>query len=111
MHAKFEKLRPTSPWVIYMGGFIDAVAGNREKALEAIKRIEERKMGAVTYNQVALVYYALGDMDSYFESQNRALEGHTLAAAEVMYSPLLAKSRYDPRYEELVKKLRAQNGL
>ena len=111
MHAKFEKLRPTSPWVIYMGGFIDAVAGNREKALEAIKRIEERKMGAVTYNQVALVYYALGDMDSYFESQNRALEGHTLAAAEVMYSPLLVKSRDDPRYEELVKKLRAQNGL
>ena len=111
MHAKFEKLRPTSPWVIYMGGFIDAVAGHREKALEAIKRIEERKMGAVTYNQVALVYYALGDMDSYFESQNRALEGHTLAAAEVMYSPLLVKSRDDPRYEELVKKLRAQNGL
>jgi len=111
MHAKYEKLRPASPWVIYMGGFIDAVAGDREKALEAIRKIEERKMGPVSYNQVALVYYALGDMDSYFESQNRALEGHTIAAAEVMYSPLLAKSREDPRYKALVEKLRKQGGL
>jgi adenylate cyclase len=111
MHAKFEKLRPTSPWVIYMGGFIDALAGDREKALEAVKKIEDRKMGAVSYPQVALVYYALGDMDSYFESQNRALEGHTIAAAEVMYSPLLAKAREDPRYGELVEKIRMMSGL
>jgi hypothetical protein len=94
-----------------MGGFIDALAGDREKALEAIKKIEDRKMGAVSYTQVAQVYYALGDMDSYFESQNRALEGHTIAAAEVMYSPLFVRARADPRYRELVGKIRIMSGL
>jgi len=111
LHAKFEKLRPTHPWVTYMGGFIDATAGDREKALLAIKKIEERKMGPIGYNYVAYVYHALGDMDRYFEYMNRALEEHTISADLVMYSPLLAKSRQDPRYGELVEKLRRMNGL
>ena len=34
---------------------------------------------------------------------------HSLARA--MYSPLLAKSREDPRYGELVEKMRRMNGL
>ena len=29
----------------------------------------------------------------------------------VMYSPLLSKARQDPRYKELVEKLRRQTGL
>jgi tetratricopeptide (TPR) repeat protein len=111
MHGKFEELRPTSPWVIYMGGFIDATAGDREKAQDAIRKIEERKMGPISFNHLAYVYHALGDMDSYFENLDKALEGHALAAAEVMYSPLLAKARADPRYQELVEKVRRQNGL
>jgi adenylate cyclase len=111
LHAKYEKLRPTSPWVTYMEGFIDATAGDREKALQAIKMIEERKMGPVACNYVAYVYHALGDMDKYFENVNRALEEHTIAAAEVMYSPLLSKAREDPRYRELVERLRRQTGL
>ena len=31
--------------------------------------------------------------------------------ARAMYSPLLAKSREDPRYGELVEKMRRMNGL
>jgi adenylate cyclase len=111
LHAKYEKLRPDSPWVTYMGGFINATAGDREKALLAIKKIEERRMGPVTYNHVAYVYHALGDMDRYFENMNRALEEHALEAAVVMCSPLLAKAREDPRYGELIEKLRRQTGL
>jgi len=111
LHAKYEKLRPTSPWVTYLGGFIDAQAGEREKALEAIKKIEDAKMGPLAFNFVAYVYHALGDMDSYFEYMNRALEAHTIIATDVMYSPLLAKAREDPRYQELLEKLRKQVGL
>jgi TolB-like protein/cytochrome c-type biogenesis protein CcmH/NrfG len=111
LHAKFEKLRPTHPWVTYMGGFIAAMAGDREKALQAIKKIEERNMGPIAYNYVAYVYHALGDMDRYFENMNRALEEHVLFANFVMYSPLLAKAREDPRYGELVERLRRMNGL
>jgi TolB-like protein len=111
LHAKVEKLRPTNPWITYMGGFIDATAGDREKALQAIKKIEERKMGPVGYNYVAYVYHALGDMDRYFENMNRAADEHTMFANFVMYSPLLAKAREDPRYRELVEKLRRMSGL
>lgn len=111
LHARFEKLQPTQPWVIYMGGFIDATAGDKEKALAAVQKMEEAKMGPLAYNYMAFVYHALGDMDKYFEYMNRALEAHTIVGTRVMYSPLLAKARGDPRYKELVEKLRSQTGL
>ena len=41
VHAKFAKLMPTDPWVTCMEGFIDVTAGDRDKALEAIRKIEE----------------------------------------------------------------------
>ena len=110
-HERFERLRPNSNWVVYTGGFIDATAGEKEKALDAIKKIEERNMGPIAYNYVAYVYHALGDMDGYFENLNKALEGHFLNALPVRYSPLLAKAREDPRYGELMEKLRRQSGL
>ena len=111
MHARFEKLNPSHPWVTYMGGFIEAASGNREKAMEAIRKIQERNMGDTSYNWVAYVYYALGDIDRYFENLNRALEKHAIVATVVMYSPLLARGREDPRYQELVERLRKMVGL
>jgi len=90
----------------YMGGFIDSQAG--ERALEAIKKIEDAKMGPVAFNFATYVYHALGGMDSYIEYMNRVLEAHTLVTTQVMYSPLLAKAREDPRYKELMEKLRKQ---
>ena len=110
-HAKITQLRPTSPWVTYMGGFIDAMSGEREKALLAIKEIEERKMGPIGYNYVACICFALGDMDGYFDNLNLALAEHMLITTEVMYSPLLAKAREDPRYQVLVENLRKQTRL
>ncbi len=111
MHEKFQRLEPTNPWVTYMGGILDATAGNRTKALQAIRKIEDAKLGPITYNFVAFVYHALGDMDRYFENMNRAVEEHTLPATDVMYSPLLARSRTDPRYQELLRRLRSLSGM
>lgn len=108
LHSKFEQLQPAHPWVTYMGGFIYAMAGDREKALRAIRKIEERKTSPT---DMALVYHALGDMDRCFENLNRALKEHTLKGPFVMYSPLMAKAREDPRYVELVEKDRRQSGL
>ncbi|HXW37228.1 MAG TPA: adenylate/guanylate cyclase domain-containing protein [Nitrososphaerales archaeon] len=110
-YAKYEKLLPNHPWVTYMGGFIEATAGEREKALLAIRKIEERKMGPVGYNFVAYIYYALGDMDRYFEYINRATDEHVSFPVLLMYSPLLVKARQDPRYQVLVEKIKRMNGL
>jgi adenylate cyclase len=106
MYAKFERLQPTHPWVTYTGGCIDAMSGESQKALQAIQQVEGAKMGPVAYNYVAYIYHALGDMDGYFDNINRAMEEHAINSTAVMYSPLLAKAREDPRYKELVEKLR-----
>jgi len=39
------------------------------------------------------------------------VDEHVLFATFVMYSPLLAKAREDPRYGKLVEKIRRMNGL
>ena len=68
-------------------------------------------MSPVVFNFIAYVYHALGDLDSYFEYLNKALEGHAIIPSTMRYSPLFAKARADPRYLELVEKLRKQCGL
>ena len=110
-HAKAEKLDPTLPRVIWLGGFIAALEGDKEKALLAIRKIEDAKMGAVGFNYIGYVYHALGDLDSYFEYMNKAIEAHSIIPSTMMYSPLFAKARADSRYLKLVEKLRRQCGL
>jgi adenylate cyclase len=111
LHAKFEKLEPTNPRVFWMGGVIAAMEGDKDRALFAIRKIEDAKMGSVGFNYIGYVYYALGDLDSYFENMNKAREAHTIIPSTLMYSPLFAKARTDPRYLELVERLRKQCGL
>ena len=109
--AKMEKLDPTTPQVTWMGGVIAAMEGDREKALLAVRKIEDAKMGPIGFNFIAYVYHALGDLDSYFEYLNRALEAHATVSSTLMYSPLFARARADPRYRELVERLWKQCGL
>jgi adenylate cyclase len=105
-YSKAADLEPTSRWVLWMKGFIAARTGDRNGALAAIKDIEAKWLGATNLNDIAFVYYALGDLDSYFAYVDRATDQHTLRYAYVMYSPLFAKARDDPRYQVLMAKLR-----
>ncbi|HZW85160.1 MAG TPA: hypothetical protein VFE91_04580, partial [Nitrososphaerales archaeon] len=97
-----EKLDPTSPWLEWMRGFIAARSGDREAALQSIKRIEER-FNETCLNDIAFISYALGDMDAYFTYMKRASEQHVFRYIYFMYSPLLAGGREDSRYRELVE--------
>jgi TolB-like protein len=110
-HAKAEKLEPTRPRVIWMGGVIAALEGDREKALLAIRKIEDAKVGPLSFNYIGYVYHALGELDSYFEYMNKAIETHLIIPSTMMYSPLFARARADPRYLELMEKIRRQLGL
>jgi hypothetical protein len=94
-----------------MAGVIAAMEGDRKRALLAVKKIEGAKMGPIGLNYIGYIYHALGDLDSYFEYMNKAIEARTLTPSTMMYSPLFAKARADPRYLELVEKLRRQCGL
>jgi tetratricopeptide (TPR) repeat protein len=110
-YAKFEQLQPTHFAITWIGGALAARQGDREGALLAVKKLEETKLGPVAYNYIAYVYHALGGLDSYFEWMNRAASARAQIQSPMMYSPLLAKAREDPRYGELVEKLRKQKGL
>ena len=104
--SKAEMLEPTNNWVRWMRGFIAALQGNKEGALRAIKEIEEKWMGASNLNDIAFVHYALGDLDSYFTYIDKATEQHVMRYRYVIYNPLFAKTREDPRYQALMDKLR-----
>jgi TolB-like protein len=110
-HAKAEKLDPNDPRPIWVGGVIAAMEGDKERAMFAVKKIEDAKMGPIGFNFIAYVYHALEDIDSYFAYMNKALEGHQIIPSVLMYSPLFAKARIDARYPELVERLRKQCGL
>jgi adenylate cyclase len=110
-YVRAEKLEPTNSQVIWMGGVIAALEGDRERALLAVRKIEDAKMGPIGFNYIGYVYHALGDLDSYFEYMNKALETHALTPSPMMYSPLFARARADPRYLELMEKTRRQLGL
>jgi tetratricopeptide (TPR) repeat protein len=105
-HSMAEKLEPSNRWVTWMRGFIAASSGERDGASEAIKEIESRWFGVVNLNEIGFIYYALGDLDSYFEYINRAMDQHVLQYSWVMYCPLFAKARDDPRYRLLLEKTR-----
>ena len=64
-------------------------------------KIEEVKMGPIAFNHIGHVYHGIGDLHSSFGYMNKALETHTLNPSTLMYSPLFAKARGDPRYPEL----------
>ena len=109
--AKSEKFEPTNPRITWMGGVIAAMEGNRENALLAITKLEDAKLGPISFNFIGYIYHALGDLDSFFAYMNKALETHALIPSTLMYSPLFAKARADPRYMELLAKIRKQLGL
>jgi hypothetical protein len=89
-----------------MRGFLAALTGDRSGALGVIKEIEGSWLGATNLNDIAFIYYALGDLDSYFAYVDRATDQHTMRYAYVMYCPLFAKAREDPRYQALMTKFR-----
>jgi serine/threonine-protein kinase len=105
-YSRAAKLEPTNRWVLWMKGFMAARMGDKSGALAAIKEIEAKWLGATNLNDIAFVMYALEDLDSYFAYAERATDQHTLRYSYVMYSPLFAKAREDPRYQALLGKLK-----
>jgi len=106
LHLAAEKSDPLHPWATWMRGYIAAKTGDRDAALLAIRKIEEAKMGAIGLNYIGFIHYGLGDIDSFFDYMNQALDLHALSTVTLMYCPLFAEVRTDPRYEAMLDKLK-----
>lgn len=108
-HVRADRLEPTNRWGFWMKGFIAAKTGDKDAAIGVIKEIENKWVGATNLNDLAFIYYALGDLDSYFTYLNLAADQHTLRIGYVICSPLFASARKDSRYENLLAKVKKMN--
>jgi len=105
-YSKAEKTDPTNIWLTWMKGFLLARAGDEDGARQQLKEIEKNWRGAANLNDMAFIYYGLGDLDSYFTYLTKATEQHTLRFVYAMYCPLFNDSRKDPRYQIVLETLR-----
>lgn len=95
-----------SIFTISFEGVIAAYKGEKEKALEAIARIEQFSgEGTISVGSVGLIYYVLGDMDKFFEYMDRAMDIHALPLGNLINSPMYENARKDPRLRKLLEKL------
>lgn len=95
-----------SIYTIALEGVVAAYAGDREKALDAVARLEGswgRNTPAVSWS--GYIYHALGDMDKFFECMNRSMEFHGLPLGNLVNSPMFADARRDPRFAKLLERL------
>ncbi len=100
---ELERMGPTLMPTLLDKGYLAALAGDVKTAHEMIAKLEPGKgLGDVSY--VGFVYYALGDMDKFFECMLRAADGHMLRAAEFRLSPLFEEARRDPRFGEVLRR-------
>jgi len=102
--ATLEALEPTWEFTLFAKGFLAALKGDRKTAEESIVALRQSHMLGWARSPVGgMIYFALGDMDVFFEMMKQAADEHTLRATELMYSPLFAKAREDPRFWEILK--------
>lgn len=103
--AKLEELNPTDFVTIMWKGYLAAVLGEKEKALEIIEKFRNSsREGSAVINMIGSIYFGLGDYDAFFNCLFSSLESHSLPAIELR-SPLFAHVREDPRFHEIYKKL------
>jgi adenylate cyclase len=103
--AKLREINPADFFTTMWTGYLAAVRGEREKALEIIAKLRESsREGSMVINIIGFIYYALGNLDGFFDSLNRSLKLHTFPAIELR-SPLFAQIRDDPRYRKVYEEL------
>lgn len=100
---QLESLAPNWEFTELFKGYLAALRGDGKAAQDLLARLEEtHKAGWARASLPGFIYYAMGDMDKFFEFMRSAAKDHTLRATELMYSPLFAKAREDPRFKELL---------
>ncbi len=84
---------------------IAAYAGEKEKALEIVSRLEKNSpKDTIQPWFLGGIYNALGDMDKFFECMNLAMDEHAVPLGNLVNSPLYEKARKDPRMQKLLER-------
>lgn len=105
---KLEQLAPDGEGTQLNRGYLAALRGDTATALEMIKKLDAAQAPGWARSQWAgYIYYALGDLDRFFEYMFTAVRDHTVVTSRLLYSPLLAEARRDPRFQKLLASIPA----
>ncbi|MGA8303884.1 MAG: adenylate/guanylate cyclase domain-containing protein [Thermoplasmata archaeon] len=103
MVKELERLAPSSDLALLCRGWLSALRGDRPTAMKMIERLQETsREGYARQSSVGFIFFALGDLDRFFEVMFATAKAHTMQAARLRMSPLFAGARRDRRFVELM---------
>ncbi|MFZ1024132.1 MAG: tetratricopeptide repeat protein, partial [Thermoplasmata archaeon] len=103
MVKEMQRVGPTSRTTYLKRGYLAALEGDKATALEMIAKLDAaHKEGWVTSPFAGYIYLALGDVDKFFEYMFAAVKSHTLPVTTLLFAPMLAEARKDPRLEQVI---------
>ena len=86
---ELERIQPLGEYSLLNAGYLAGLLKDRAKAKEIMKKLKDNfPEGSAISGSVGLIYYALGDLDKFFELMFQAAENHTLFATTLLRSPL-----------------------
>ncbi len=104
---ELERIRPDSPWTLDFRGWLAVRRGEPATARRLIEQLQERQRhGDNVVFHIGFLQYALGDRDAFVASMEEALRRGVLPLLELLYSPLYAEGRKDPRVQDLLRRQR-----
>jgi TolB-like protein/tetratricopeptide (TPR) repeat protein len=103
--TELERLGPGRVWTLTYRGILAGRTGDKVTAGEMIRLLQKKAEGGeLTVFHVGFIRFALGDMEAFVECMHGAFELHSLPLLELMYSPLYAPARSDPRIVDLMRR-------
>jgi serine/threonine protein kinase/tetratricopeptide (TPR) repeat protein len=88
-------------------GWVYAVSGRRADALKIAKEFKDLSSHAyVDFYQFATIYAGLGDKDEAFRLLEKAYEEHSSSMTFLAVDPFWYSMRSDPRYTDLLRRMR-----
>jgi adenylate cyclase len=102
---ELERQFPGNDLTLLCRGWLSAARGDRVTAMKMIEKLQETsKEGYARQSSVGFIYYALGDIDRFFQVMFATAKAHTMQASRIRMCPLFSGARSDPRFVELFSK-------
>jgi Flp pilus assembly protein TadD len=100
---EMEKVVPSNGLTNLCRGYLQALKGDRVGATKIIAQLREiYHEGHSQLGEIGFLYFALGDLDKFFEYMFTAAKAHTLQMSRIRFSPLFAAARRDARFVQLL---------
>jgi TolB-like protein/Tfp pilus assembly protein PilF len=107
LNEKALQTEPTNQVYLRFAGIAYAKAGRRQDAEKIVERFREiAKSQYVMSYHLALIYSALGEKEKAFAELETALSERDYLLPRIQVEPFLDPLRDDPRFQELIARLR-----